>query len=228
MGEILWTVVYGLIAVFVIALIFIPHPLGACVVTPVVAIIYVELMGALRLANLYVNSVTAVGLIMSIGLVVDYNMHILLTYFEIDNNDASLLSRNDRVKKVLTTMGQSILLGGMSTFMGVLPLTFSTSEVFNTFFVTFFGIVFLGAGHGLIFTPVVLSLIGPTFLGGGGESGTTTTTASARGEATEELEMATTSTPSCGGGGGGAASRASAASLTPSCSVRKSMATGSW
>lgn len=31
----------------------------------------------------------------------------------------------------------------------------------RTIFVTFMGIVFLGGGHGLIFTPVALSLIAP-------------------------------------------------------------------
>mmetsp|Transcript_21374 Transcript_21374/g.49328 ORF Transcript_21374/g.49328 Transcript_21374/m.49328 type:complete len:223 (+) Transcript_21374:1472-2140(+) len=111
----------------------------------------------MRVAGLYINSVTAVGLIMSIGLVVDYNMHIVLTYFE--TTDAS--SREERVKKVITTMGKSILLGGFSTFLGVVPLAFSSTEIFRTFFVTFLGIVGLGSAHGLIFTPVMLSLIAP-------------------------------------------------------------------
>lgn len=31
----------------------------------------------------------------------------------------------------------------------------------RTFFVTFMGIVFLGVGHGLVFMPVVLSIVAP-------------------------------------------------------------------
>jgi predicted RND superfamily exporter protein len=155
--DILLTVIVGLVAVFVIALIFIPHPFGALLVTPIVAMVYVELLGVLQIAGLHINNVSSIGLTMSIGLVVDYNMHIVLTYFEI--TDAA--TREERTKKVLNTMGKSIMVGGFSTFLGVLPLSFSGSEVFRTFFVTFLGIVFLGAGHGLIFTPVVLSLIAP-------------------------------------------------------------------
>ena len=109
---------------------------GALLVTPIVGVIYVELLGVLQIAGLHVNSVSAVGLTMSIGLVVDYNMHIVLTYFEI--NDAA--TREERVKKVLNTMGKSIMLGSFSTLLGVLPLSFSGSEVFRTFFVTFWGL----------------------------------------------------------------------------------------
>jgi len=155
-GEIIATVAYGLVAVFLVGLIFLPHPLGAVIVTLVVGIIYIELLGVLQVAGLYINSVTAIGLIMSIGLVVDYNMHIVLTFFE-----TTAATRNERSHKVLNTIGKSILLGGFSTFLGVLPLAFSSSEIFRTFFISFLGIVFLGAGHGLVFTPVVLSLIGP-------------------------------------------------------------------
>jgi Niemann-Pick C1 protein len=151
------TVVLGLASVFVIALVFLPHPFGALFVTPVVAAIYLELMALLYMADIYINSISAVGLTMSMGLVVDYNMHVVLTYFE--TKDAT--TREDRVRTVLHTMGQSIMLGGFSTFLGVLPLSFSSSEIFRTFFVTFIGIIVFGVGHGLIFTPVVLSLIGP-------------------------------------------------------------------
>lgn len=91
------------------------------------------------------------------SLVVDYNMHIVLTYYE--TKEAA--SRNERVHKVLTTMGTSILLGGFTTLLGVLPLSFTGSEAFRTFFFTFLGISGLSSLHGIIFVPVVLSLVGP-------------------------------------------------------------------
>ena len=52
--EILFSVIVGLVAVFVISLIFIPHPFGALLVTPVVGIIYVELLGVLQIAGLHI------------------------------------------------------------------------------------------------------------------------------------------------------------------------------
>ena len=58
-------------------------------------------------------------------------------------------------------MGTSILLGGFTTFLGVLPLSFTGSELFRTFFYTFLGITCLSSLHGIVFVPVVLSLVGP-------------------------------------------------------------------
>lgn len=155
--EVLQMVTVGLVSVFVIALIFIPHPIGALIVAPVVAMIYVELVGFLHFVGVTINSVSAVGLTMSIGLVVDYNAHIVMTYFE--STDGA--TRDDRVKHVINTMGKSIMLGGISTFLGVVPLSLSSSEVFRSFFYIFLGIVAFGASHGLVLTPVLLSLIGP-------------------------------------------------------------------
>lgn len=65
------------------------------------------------------------------------------------------------MKETLETMGASILVGGLSTFLGVIPLAFSTSAILRTVFTAFFAMVTLGLTHGLILLPVVLSLVGP-------------------------------------------------------------------
>lgn len=71
-------------------------------------------------------------------------------------------TREEKVKETLETMGASILVGGLSTFLGVIPLAFSTSAILRTVFTAFFAMVTLGLTHGLILLPVVLSLLGPT------------------------------------------------------------------
>lgn len=83
-------------------------------------------------------------------------MHILLRYYE-----SPAIGRQTKVVDTLRTMGSSILIGGISTFLGVIPLAFSSTTIFSTIFVTFIGLVTLGAGHGLILLPVVLSMLGP-------------------------------------------------------------------
>jgi predicted RND superfamily exporter protein len=70
-------------------------------------------------------------------------------------------NRKEKVVSMLKTMGSSIFIGGITTFLGTLPLAFSSSSIFNTIFITFLGLVTLGASHGLILLPVILSLIGP-------------------------------------------------------------------
>ena len=93
-----------------------------------------------------------------IGIVVDYTTHIVVAYFEATNQD---VTRNERVRHVMTTVGGYVMLGGFSTFLGVLPLSLCSTEIFRIIFLTFLGIVGLGTTHGLVLTPVLLSLVGP-------------------------------------------------------------------
>lgn len=155
--EVVLTIAVGLCGVLVLSFILLPNPLGCLIVTPNVAMIYVELLALLRVGKVYINVVSAVSLIICIGLVVDYSMHIVMVYFETKDGD----TRDNRVKSVLTTIGSSVLVGGVTTLLGVLPLTFASTHFFQVFFLSFLCIPTLGLMHGLVLVPLVLSLVGP-------------------------------------------------------------------
>ncbi|KAL3932659.1 MAG: hypothetical protein SGBAC_010745 [Bacillariaceae sp.] len=155
-NELVLTTILGVGAVSFISLLFIPHWSSIFFVAPIIAILYVDLLGFLQLCGVSINAVSYLSLVMSIGLLVDFLLHILLRFFE-----SKETTRNAKVKDVMETMGASILVGGLSTFLGVLPLMFSKSDIFSIIFYSFLGLVVLGMSHGLIFLPVVLSLFGP-------------------------------------------------------------------
>ena len=138
-----------------IAFVFIPHWSAVVFVFPLICILYIDLLGVLQLAGLHINALSYVCLVMSIGLLVDFIVHILFRYYELPG------TRREKTVEMLKTMGASVLLGGTTTFLGTLPLMFTTSDVFTTVFIIFLGIVAIGMGHGLIFLPVLLSWFGP-------------------------------------------------------------------
>ena len=73
-----------------------------------------------------INVVSYFILVLAIGLLVDFLMHILLRYYESNGT-----TRHEKVKETLETMGASILLGAFTTFLGVIPLAFSTTLIFR-------------------------------------------------------------------------------------------------
>jgi Niemann-Pick C1 protein len=113
-------------------------------------------IGIIQLSGLYINVTTYISLAMAIGLLVDYVVHVLLRFYEVPGT-----TRDEKVKKMLKSIGSAVLSGGLSTFLGILPLAFSTSQVMRTVFVCFLAMVALGCGHGLIILPVLLSYFGP-------------------------------------------------------------------
>jgi predicted RND superfamily exporter protein len=153
--ELTLTTILGVVAVSVLSTIFMPHSTAFFFVAPLICVLYVDLLGVLQFAGISINPVSYISLVMSIGLLVDFIVHVLLRYYEVQGDRAT------RTKEMLRTMGSSVMLGGISTFLGVLPLAFSSSTIFFTIFVAFLALVTLGIGHGLILLPVLLSILGP-------------------------------------------------------------------
>ena len=98
----------------------------------------------------------------SIGLCVDYSAHIAHAFMVAKG------SRDNRMKQTLTNIGPAVLNGGISTFLAFVLLSTSKSIIFLTFFKVFFLVVVFGLFHGLLFLPVVLSLLGPESMGNQG------------------------------------------------------------
>jgi len=147
-----------LAAVILISALVLAHPLSVIVVLLVLALVFMDLMGNIVLWSLALNSISMINLIMAVGLVVDYSMHMAHSFGLQDGS----LPRAKRAELAMKEMGQPIFLGVSTTFLAILPLAFSASQAFRVFFKMFFGIVVAGGSHGLIFLPVCMSMFGPS------------------------------------------------------------------
>jgi len=96
-----------------------------------------------------------IGLVMAVGLVVDYNAHITHCFFMADPT----LPRPERLCVAMKTMGKSVFMGGLTTLLGITPLAFAQSELFRVFFKMFFSIIVFGLLHGLILGPTLLAIL---------------------------------------------------------------------
>ena len=80
--ELILTTVLGVVAVTGVALVFIPHWTGALFVLPMICLLYIDLLGVMQWAGVHVNAVSYIALVMSIGWLVDFILHVLLRYYE--------------------------------------------------------------------------------------------------------------------------------------------------
>merc|ERR1712054_352228 len=108
------------------------------------------ILGYMSHWNLDFNSVTAINLVLAVGLAVDYSAHIAHSF---------LVSKGcglERAKEAVDHIGASVFNGAFSTFLAVLPLGLSKSYVFQVFFKMWFMIVIFGTYFGIIVLPLVL------------------------------------------------------------------------
>ncbi|KAF2347444.1 Protein patched/dispatched, partial [Trinorchestia longiramus] len=105
-----------------------------------------------------IDTVSCISLVLSIGLSVDYSVHIAHTFL----TEKSGGDRLDRVVQSLAHVGPAVLQGGVSSLIPFVMLAFSNSHVFVTFFIVFTPTTILGMYYALVLLPVLLSFIGPT------------------------------------------------------------------
>jgi len=153
--ELSTSVSLSLVVVFLIVLLLIGSPTTSVLITICVVNTVIGLLGVMFYWDLVIDGVGVINLVLAIGLAVDYSAHIGHAFMLYPGTP------NARAVHAVGNIGAAVLNGALSTFLAIMLLSVSESYVFRVLFKQFFATVILGAAHGLILLPVLLSLLGP-------------------------------------------------------------------
>jgi len=149
---------------FVVMLIFTDN-ISCFFITGMVLMIDLNLLGIMYFWGVNVSSVSFVCLVMSVGLSVDYCVHIGHAFTHSHGD-----TPNERLVEAVKMMGTSVMKGGGTTFLGTVVLAGASSDAFRVFFKMLFSTVTLGVTHGILVLPVFLAVF-YNIVGGGNKKG---------------------------------------------------------
>lgn len=154
--EAVMNISLAFVMIAVIVIFLLASPIGSLITFLCVASSIVELIGIMHFLGLGIDSVVVIFLVISLGLAVDYSVHVAHGFLAARDTDME-----ERLRKTLVDTGAPVINGATSTIIAALFLVASGSYVFQTFFKALLTVVLAGAFQGLIVLPVLMSIFAP-------------------------------------------------------------------
>jgi Niemann-Pick C1 protein len=153
--------------IFVLSSLLLGSLLTGAVVAVTVIMILVDIIGVMALANVSLNAVSLVNLVICVGIGVEFCAHIARAFMFpskpiLERGRGKFRGRNLRAWCALVNVGGSVFSGiTITKFLGVAVLAFTRSKIFEVYyFRIWLALVVLASSHALVWLPVALSWCG--------------------------------------------------------------------
>lgn len=148
---------YAGIAIIVLCLIILRNFWTSLLIVATVTMIIIDLLGFMALWDIQLNAVSVVNIVMAIGISVEFCVHIAVVFLRAKG------SHDQRTRVAFIQIGSTVVQGIFATnLFPVFVLAFARSQLFEIYyFRMYLGIMLIAGAHGIVWTPVLLSILGP-------------------------------------------------------------------
>ncbi|PGH27716.1 hypothetical protein AJ80_00503 [Polytolypa hystricis UAMH7299] len=153
--------------IFVVTSVFLGSVATGAVVAITVIMIVVDIIGAMAVAQVSLNAVSLVNLIICVGIAVEFCAHVARAFMFpsiplMEKARGKFRGKTARAWTALVNVGGSVFSGiTVTKLLGVCVLAFTRSKIFEIYyFRVWLALVIFAASHALVFLPVALSIFG--------------------------------------------------------------------
>uniref|UniRef100_A0A1I7V8D6 SSD domain-containing protein n=1 Tax=Loa loa TaxID=7209 RepID=A0A1I7V8D6_LOALO len=147
------TIAIASFAVIIVSLLLIPKRITTFLVTLNIITVNMGVLGFMTFWNVRLDFISMITIIMSVGFCIDFASHLAFNFAK-DEGIGSF----ERMRNALYNVGVPIIQSASSTIIGVSFLAFIDSCVFRSFLKMIILVIIIGALHGLLILPILLTL----------------------------------------------------------------------